>query len=78
MLHKHFEFVKHHNNVQGNIQYRCRRYQNGKCQARLKTKNNEMVSDGDPQHNHDATKKIFNHNKQFLKYGVKLLRLWLQ
>ena len=28
VLHKHFEFVKHRENVNGNIHWRCKRYQN--------------------------------------------------
>ena len=32
-------------------------YQSSKCQARLTTKNDEIVSDCDPEHNHTGNKE---------------------
>ena len=57
VLHKQYEFVKHREYTNGNIQWRCKSYQNSKCQARLTTKNDEIVSDCDPQHTHDGNKE---------------------
>ena len=57
VLHKQYDFVKHWEYVNGNIQWRCKSYQKFKCQARLTTKNDEIMGDCDPQHNHDGNKE---------------------
>ena len=57
VIHKHYEFVRHRQYVNGNIEWRCKRYQNNKCPARLTTNNDELVSKKDPQHNHDSSKE---------------------
>ena len=57
VIHKQYEFVKHREYASGNIQWRCKLYQNSKCQARLTTKNDEIVSNCNPEHNHFGNKE---------------------
>lgn len=57
VLHKQYEFVKHREYANGTIQWRCKHYQKAKCQARLTTNRDIIVSDGNPDHSHFADKK---------------------
>ena len=57
VIHKQYQFVKHRKYASGNIQWRCKLYQSSKCQARLTTKNDEIVSNCDPEHNHSGNKE---------------------
>jgi len=57
VIHKQYEFVRHRQYANGNIQWRCKCYQSSKCQARLTTRNDEIVSDSDPEHNHGGNKE---------------------
>ena len=57
VIHKQYEFVKHRKYASGNVQWRCKLYQSSKCQARLTTKNDEIVSNCDPEHNHSGNKE---------------------
>lgn len=54
VIHKQYEFVKHREYANGNVQWRCKRYQNSRCHARLTTKNDEIVGNCDPEHNHEG------------------------
>ena len=47
VIHTQYEFVKHRKYASGNIQWRCKLYQSSKCQVRLTTKNDEIVSNCD-------------------------------
>ena len=49
--------VKHRKYASGNIHWRDKLYQSSKCQASLTTKNNEIVSNCDPEHNHSGDKE---------------------
>ena len=57
VIHKHYQFVKHPKYESGNIQWRCELYQSSKCQAILTTKNDEIVSNCDPEHNYTGNKE---------------------
>ena len=57
LIHKQHEFIKHRKYATGNIQWRCKFYQSSKCQARVTTRNNEIVSNCDPEHNHSGNKE---------------------
>ena len=57
VIHKQYEFVKHRKYASGNIQWRCKFYQSSKCKARLTTRNDEIVSDCEPEHNHSGNKE---------------------
>ena len=57
VIHKQFEFVKHRKYASGNIQWRCNLYQSSKYQARLMTKNDEIISNCDTEHNHLGNKE---------------------
>ena len=57
VIHKQYQFVKHRKYASGNIQWCCKLYQSSKCQARLTTKNDEIVSNCDPEHNHSGNKE---------------------
>ena len=67
VIHKQYQFVKHRKYASGNIQWRCKLYQSSKCQARLTTKNDKIVSNCDPEHSHSGNKKIFWRAKPLLK-----------
>ena len=49
VIHKQYEFVKHRKYASGNFQWRYKLHQSSKCQARLTTKNDEIVSNCDPE-----------------------------
>ena len=57
VIHKQYQFVTHRKYATGNIQWRCKLYQSSKCQARLTTKNDEIVSNCDSEHNHSGNKE---------------------
>ena len=57
VIHKQYEFVKHQKYAGGNIQWRCKLYQSSKGQAKLTTKNDVIVSNCDPKHNHSRNKE---------------------
>jgi hypothetical protein len=57
VIHKQYEYVKHREYVNGTIQWRCKMYQKYKYQARITTKNDEVVGDFSPEHNHDGNKE---------------------
>ena len=61
LIHKQYEFLRHRQYVNGSIQWRCKYYQSSKYQARLTTKNDAIVSNSDPQHNHGGNKVILAH-----------------
>ena len=42
-------------------------YQSSKCQARLTTKNDEIVSDCDPEHNHTGNEENILAHQTLLK-----------
>ena len=59
VIHKQYEFAKHRKYASGNIQWRCELCQSSKCQVRLTTKNDDIVSNCDPEHNHSGNRKYF-------------------
>ena len=73
VVHKQYEFVKHRKYASGNIQWRCKLYQSSKYQARLTTKNDEIISNCDTEHNITilVRRKIFWPAKPLLKWKIK-------
>ena len=57
VIHKQYEFVIHRKYASGNIQCRCKLYQSSKYQARLTTKNDEIINNCDTEHNHLGKKE---------------------
>ena len=57
VIHKQYQFVTHRKYASGIIQWRCKLYQSSKCQARLTTKNDEIVSNCDSEHNHSGNEE---------------------
>ena len=57
VYHKQYQFVKHRKYASGNIQSSCKLYQSSKCQARLTTKSDEIVSNCGPERNHSGNKE---------------------
>jgi len=56
VLRKQFEFVKHREYGNGTIQWRCKLYQKCRCQARITTDGDDIVS-VDPEHNHSGNRE---------------------
>ena len=57
VIHKQYEIAKLRTYASGNIQWLCKLSQSNKCQARLTTKNDEIVNNCDPEHNNSGNKK---------------------
>ena len=57
VIQKQYQFIKFRKYASGNIQSSCKLYQSSKYQARLTTKNDEIVSNCDPEHNYAGNNK---------------------
>ena len=72
VIHKQYEFVQHPKCASWNIQWRCEPYQSCKCQAKLTTKNDKIVSNCDPEHNHSGNKENILAHQAVLKMKHKM------
>ena len=52
MLHKQYKFVKHWEYTNRTTQWCGKLHQKSRCEARLTTEGDQIVSDADPEHNH--------------------------
>ncbi|CAK8676645.1 unnamed protein product [Clavelina lepadiformis] len=57
VLHKQYEFVKHREYANGTIQWRCKLYQKSRCQVRITTEGDQIITDADAEHNHGGNKE---------------------
>ncbi|CAK8689672.1 unnamed protein product [Clavelina lepadiformis] len=57
VLQKQYEFVKHREYANGTIQWRCKLYQKSRCQARITTEGDQIITDADAEHNHGGNKE---------------------
>ena len=55
LLYKNFEYLKERDNVCGTTSWRCRKYHNLKCKARVVTSSGlRIVSEKESEHNHSG------------------------
>ena len=54
VIYRNFEYVKHRNNKNGEIYWRCKLYQSYKCKGHLKTLDDRIVSNKDQEHTHQG------------------------
>ena len=57
VIYEDYEFVRHRQYANGNVQWRCKCYQTKKCRARITTKEDEIVSKETPIHSHTGSKE---------------------
>ena len=54
LIYRNFEYYKERDNVSGTTSWRCCKYQQFKCKARLVTSNGRVVADRQPDHSHEG------------------------
>ena len=54
VIYKNFEYIRERANAADEITWRCRFHYSMKCKARLKTSGGRVVSDRQPEHNHEG------------------------